>query len=130
MTNFVFACSSVNGLTLNQKRETVKALRASIAEEVLNRKHAKSVAATEKAEARLAKAEAQAVKREQVALKRMSAIAKAQARLDKLMAKAVGPVGHKATKASKRPSKVVKYGAEDNAIAAALVAKRVQKELF
>ena len=123
MTNFVFACSSVNGLTLNQKRETVKALRASIAEEVLNRKHAKSVAATEKAEARLAKAEA-------VAAKRMSAIAKAQARLDKLLSKAVGPVGHKATKASKRPSKVVKYGAEDNAIAAALVAKRVQKELF
>ena len=123
MTNFVFACSSVNGLTLNQKRETVKALRASIAEEVLNRKHAKSVAATEKAEARLAKAEA-------VAAKRMSAIAKAQARLDKLMAKAVGPVGHKAARASKRPSKVVTYGAEDNAIAAALVAKRVQKELF
>jgi hypothetical protein len=60
----------------------------------------------------------------------MSAIAKAQARLDKLMAKAVGPVGHKAAKASKRPSKVVTYGAEDNAIAAALVAKRVQKELF
>lgn len=123
MTNFVFACHSVNGLTLNQKRETVKALRASIAEEVLLRKHAKSVAATEKAEARLAKAEA-------VAAKRMSAIAKAQARLDKLLSKAVGPVGHKAAKASKRPSKVVTYGAEANEIAAALVAKRVQKELF
>jgi hypothetical protein len=123
MTNFVFACGSVNGLTLNQKRETVKALRASIAEEVLHRRLSKQVAAEEKAAARVAKAQT-------AEQKRIAAIAKAQARLDKLLSKAVGPVGHKATKASKRPSKVVTYGAEDNAIAAALVAKRVQKELF
>ena len=123
MSNFVFACHSVNGLTLNQKRETVKALRASIAEEVLQRRLSKQVAAEEKAAARVAKAQT-------AEQKRIAAIAKAQARLDKLLSKAVGPVGHKATKASKRPSKVVTYGAEDNAIAAALVAKRVQKELF
>ena len=123
MTNFVFACGSVNGLTLNQKRETVKALRASIAEEVLQRRFAKIGAAEEKAQARLAKAET-------AEQKRVAAIAKAQARLDKLLSKAVGPVGHKAAKASKRPSKVVTYGAEANEIAAALVAKRVQKELF
>jgi hypothetical protein len=130
MTNFVFACGSVNGLTLQQKRETVKALRASIAEEVLQRKHAKSVAAEEKAEARLAKAEAQALKREQVARKRMDAIAKAQARLDKLLSKQVGHVGHKAAKANRRASKVVTYGAEANAIAEKIKANRVQKELF
>ena len=123
MTNFVFACHSVNGLTLNQKRETVKALRASIAEEVLQRRLSKQVAAEEKAAARVAKAQT-------AEQKRIDAIAKAQARLDKLLSKAVGPVGHKATKASKRPSKVVTYGAEANEIAAALVAKRVQKELF
>jgi hypothetical protein len=123
MTNFVFACGSVNGLTLNQKRETVKALRAAIAEEVIQRRFAKIGAAEEKAQARLAKAET-------AEQKRVAAIAKAQARLDKLLSKAVGPVGHKATKASKRPSKVVTYGAEANEIAAALVAKRVQKELF
>ena len=123
MTNFVFACHSVNGLTLNQKRETVKALRASIAEEVLQRRLSKQVAAEEKAAARVAKAQT-------AEQKRIAAIAKAQARLDKLLSKAVGPVGHKATKASKRPSKVVTYGAEANEIAAALVAKRVQKELF
>ena len=123
MTNFVFACASVNGLTLNQKRETVKALRESIKQEVLNRRLAKQVAAEERATAK-------AVKLQTAEQKRIAAIAKAQARLDKLLSKAVGPVGHKATKASKRPSKVVTYGAEANAIAAALVAKRVQKELF
>ena len=123
MSNFVFACHSVNGLTLTQKRETVKALRASIAEEVLHRRIAKTVAAEEKAAL-------QAAKLQTAEQKRVAAIAKAQARLDKLLSKAVGAVGHKATKASKRPSKVVTYGAEANQIAASLVAKRVQKELF
>lgn len=53
-----------------------------------------------------------------------AAIAKAQARLEKLLAKQVGAVGAKAIKANKRPSKGVTYGAEDNAIAAAIMARK------
>jgi hypothetical protein len=74
---------------LNQKREAIKALKASIAESVAIRREGKAllkVARAEKAEAR-----------------RIAAIAKAKAKLDKLMA----PVGAKATKANKRPSKAV-----------------------
>ena len=41
MSNFTFACASVNGLTLAQKRETVTALRASIKAEIAARKVAK-----------------------------------------------------------------------------------------
>ena len=123
MTNFVFACASVNGLTLNQKRETVKALRESIKQEVLNRRLAKRVAADERATAK-------AVKLQTAEQKRIAAIAKAQARLDKLLSKQVGHVGHKAAKANRRASKVVTYGAEANAIAEKIKANRVQKELF
>jgi hypothetical protein len=123
MTNFVFACASVNGLTLNQKRETVKALRESIKQEVLNRRLAKQVAAEERATAK-------AVKLQTAEQKRIAAIAKAQARLDKLLSKQVGHVGHKAAKANRRASKVVTYGAEANAIAEKIKANRVQKELF
>ena len=123
MTNFVFACHSVAGLTLNQKRETIKALRASIAEEVLQRKQAKALAAEEKAACRVAKAQ-------NAEQKRAVAIAKAQARLEKLLSAQVGKVGHKAAAASRRAGKVVTYGTEANEIAAALKAKRVQKELF
>ena len=88
-TNYTFPCDTVNGLTLNQKREAVKALKASIAESVALRRESKmllKVLRAEKAEAR-----------------RVAAIAKAKAKLDKLMA----PVGAKATKANKRPSKPV-----------------------
>jgi hypothetical protein len=123
MTNFVFACASVNGLTLNQKRETIKALRASIAEEVQLRRIAKRVAAEERATAK-------AVKLQTAEQKRIAAIAKAQARLDKLLSAQVGKVGHKAAKANRRASKVVTYGAEANAIADKIKANRVQKELF
>ena len=42
---------------------------------------------------------------------------KAQARLQKLLEKQAAPVGSKAIKANKRPSKVVTYGAEANALA-------------
>jgi len=58
--------------------------------------------------------------------KRAAAIAKAEARLAKLLSKQVGAVGTKAKKAAKRPSKgtVTKYGAEDNAIAAAIMARK------
>jgi len=88
-TNYTFPCDTVNGLTLTQKREAVKALKASIAESVAIRRESKmllKVLRAEKAEAR-----------------RVAAIAKAKAKLDKLMA----PVGAKAIKANKKPSKPV-----------------------
>ena len=88
-TNYIFPCASVNGLTLTQKRAAIAALKTSIKEEMALRKTLKAEAKAEKAE----KAEA----------RRVAAIAKAKAKLDKLMA----PVGAKAIKANKRPSKAV-----------------------
>jgi microcystin-dependent protein len=111
MTNYIFPCASVNGLTTGQKRAAIAALRASL---VADREQAKAnkIAAAE------AKASAATAKRE-------AAIAKAQARLEKLLAKQVGAVGAKAVRANKRPSKaVVTEYAEANAIAAAIMAKK------
>jgi microcystin-dependent protein len=108
---FTFACGSVEGLTLNQKRETLAALKASIKQEVANRKALRALAADAKRFAAVAKRDEQ--------------IAKAEARLQKLLAKQVGAVGAKAVKANKKPSKVVTYGAEANDIAAAIMAKKV-----
>ena len=68
---------------------------------------------------------AKAAKAEAKASKQAAAIAKAQARLEKLLAKQAAPVGVKALKAARRPSKaVVTYGAEANQIAAAIMAKK------
>ena len=108
---FTFACGSVEGLTLNQKRETLVALKASIKQEVANRKALRALSADAKRFAAVAKRDEQ--------------IAKAEARLAKLLAKQVGAVGYKAIKANKTPSKVVTYGAEANAIASAIMAKKV-----
>jgi hypothetical protein len=107
---FTFACGSVEGLTLNQKRETLVALKASIKLEVANRKALRGLNAEMKRHAAVAKRDAQ--------------IAKAEARLQKLIAKQVGAVGAKAVKANKKPGKVVTYGAEANEIAAAIMAKK------
>lgn len=107
---FTFACGSVEGLTLNQKRETLAALKISIKQDITERKFA-----------RMLNAEA---KRHAAAAKRDEQIAKAEARLAKLLAKQVGAVGYKAVKANKTPSKVVTYGAEANAIASAIMAKK------
>ena len=73
----------------------------------------------QKLDAKLAKSKAKADRQ-------AAAIAKAQARLDKLLAKQAAPVGAKALKANRKPGKVTTYGAEDNAIAAAIVAKRAK----
>jgi len=110
MSNYTFPCASVNGLTTGQKRAAIAALRASL---IADREQA---AATKIAAAE-AKAAAATAKRE-------AAIAKAQARLEKLLAKQVGAVGAKAVKANKRPSKGVTFGAEDNAIAATIMARK------
>ena len=68
---------------------------------------------------------AKAAKAASKADKQAAAIAKAQARLEKLLAKQAAPVGVKALKAARRPSKaVVTYGAEANQIAAAIMAKK------
>jgi len=101
MSNYTFPCASVNGLTTNQKRAAIAALRASL---IADRENA--------AAAKIAAAE----------LKRATAIAKAEARLAKLLAKSVGPVGSKAVKANKRPSKGVTIGAEANDLAAKIKA--------
>jgi hypothetical protein len=117
MTNFTFPCASVNGLTTNQKREAIAALRASIKAD----RDYKRAAAAQK---RLANINAKAAKAEARAEKRASAIEKAKARLQKLLDKQ-NPVGTAARKANKKPSAVkISVGAEANAIAAALVAKR------
>jgi len=88
-TNYTFPCDTVKGMTLKQKRDAIAALKISIKEDLALRRESKmllKVLRAEKAEAR-----------------RVAAIAKAKAKLDKLMA----PVGAKATKANKRPSKPV-----------------------
>ena len=107
---FTFACASIQGLTLNQKRETLAALKISIKQDITERKFARKLNAE--------------AKRNAAAAKRETAIAKAQARLKKLLAKQAQPVGVKALKANRKPSKVVTYGAEDNAIASAIMAKK------
>jgi hypothetical protein len=78
----------------------------------------------QKLDAKLAKEAARREKAEKAEARRSAAIAKAQARLEKLLAKQVGAVGTKATKANRKPGKVVTYGAEDNAIASAIMAKK------
>jgi len=90
-TNYTFPCASVNGLTLTQKRQAVKALKAAIAESVAYYRQEKLAAKVYKA--------AKAAERREVA------IAKAQAKLDRLMAKS-NPVGAKAAKANRKPSAV------------------------
>jgi len=115
---FTFACGSVEGLTLAQKRETVKALRASISAEVASRRIAKQVAKDQKAAGREAKKIASAAKK-------LDRIAKLEAKIAALK----NPVGTKAVKANKKPSKVTvtKYqveAREANDIAFKMAAKR------
>ena len=88
MSNFVFACASVNGLTLAQKRETVIALRVSIKSEVAARKATKQAGKEAKAFLRAAK--------------KAERIAKLEAKLAALK----NPVGTAARKANKKPSNV------------------------
>ena len=87
---FKFACDSIEGLTLNQKRETLKALKESIKADAARAREAKIALKTQKAES--------------AEVRRANAIAKAQAKLDKLLSK---PVGSKAIKANRKPSKAV-----------------------
>ncbi len=109
---FTFACGSIEGLTLNQKRETITALKKSISMEVAQRR-ANKVAEKEQ-------------KAFNAAMKREVAIARAQARLQKLLDKA-SPVGNKAIKANKKPSActvIQQEATEANAIALKFAAKK------
>ena len=89
--SYTFPCSSIGGLTYNQMLETIKELKAAVKSERAFR-----------AGLRLAKAEARTAT---AAAKQATAIQRAEARLAKLLAKQVGPVGAKAIKANRRPSK-------------------------
>jgi hypothetical protein len=80
----------------------------------------------EKLDAKLAKSEARRAREAKSAARRSAAIEKAQARLQKLLDKQSAPVGVKVLKANRKPSKVTTYGAEDNAIASAIMAKKAK----
>ena len=99
-------------LSLADQKAMLVSLRAAHAQARADLKAGKALLKADKAAAKAEKAAA--------------AIAKAQARLDKLLAKQAAPVGAKAIKANKRPSKVVTYGSEDNAIAAAIMQKKAK----
>jgi hypothetical protein len=99
-----------NALTVQAQASTLKALRAAYLEN-------RATAMNQKMDKLIEKRQAQAAKRE-------LAIQKAQARLQKLLDKASAPVGAKAIKANRKPSKVTTYGAEDNAIASAIMARK------
>ena len=111
-----------SALTVKEQAETLKAFKAIHAESKAGLKaflaNAKLFRKNDLALKREAKAKAKAEKQ-------AAAIEKAQARLQKLLEKQAQPVGIKAAKANRKPSKaVVTYGAEDNAIAAAIMAKK------
>ena len=113
--------------------KTLSPLAAELAEARTNAKFWKERATflaasvkQERLDAKLAKSEARRAKEEKAAARRSAAIEKAQARLQKLLDKQSAPVGVKAIKANRKPSKVVTIGAEDNAIAAAIMAKKAK----
>jgi hypothetical protein len=109
---FTFACGSIEGLTLNQKRETITALKKSISMEVAERRNLKAAVKEQKAL--------------NAAAKREVAIFNAQQRLQKLLDKA-SPVGKKAIAANKKPSActvIQQEAVEANAIALKFAAKK------
>lgn len=94
-TNYVFPAKSVNGMTLNDKRELLKYLRVAIKEEATIRRILRADAKAAKAEARAEKAAAREVKRAEK-------IARMEARLAALK----NPVGTAAKKAARKPGPV------------------------
>ena len=98
-----------SALSLKDQASMLKTLRAVYAENRANTKAARQAASLDKAAAK--------------ALKQEQAIVRAQLRLQKLLEKQAKPVGAKAIKANKRPSKaVVSYGAEANELASKIKA--------
>jgi hypothetical protein len=107
-------------LPIRLQAAMLKELRVIHAQSRADLKAGKELLKADRAAAKAAKAAA-------AEARRSAAIAKAQARLEKLLAKQVGAVGAKAVKANRKPSKVVvTEGAEANAIAAAIMAKKAK----
>jgi hypothetical protein len=126
-TMFTFACSSIEGLTLAQKRETLTALKASIKNEVALNRDYKRIQKEMREQDRETRAQARAEKAAAAELKLQDRIAKAQLRLQKLQDKKAKPVGSKAIKANRKASKVTMLqveAQEANAIAAKFAAKK------
>ena len=104
------AQAAITSLTIAEKRALLVDLKANIADAV----------ATERSYKALAKAD----KRVAAELRREAAIVKARAKLDKLLAK---PVGSKANKANRKPSKPTIFqleAREANAIAQKFASKK------
>ena len=119
-TMFTFACGSIEGLTLAQKRETITALKASIKLEVALNRDYKRIQKEMREQDRETKAQLSAQKLQ-------DRIEKAQLRLQKLQDKKAKPVGSKAIKANRKASKVTMLqveAQEANAIAAKFAAKK------
>jgi hypothetical protein len=93
-------------MTLKEQATIIKALRQLHKEARVEAKQAKAASKAEKAKALQAK--------------RAAAIVKAQARLQRLLEKQAKPVGTKALKAAKRPSKAIVLKGQEaaNAVAA------------
>ena len=110
--------SQFSALSLADQKAMLKQLRAAHAQSRADYKNGRAALKAERTALRLEKQQAKALKQEQ-------AIVKAQLRLQKLLEKQAKPVGTKALKAARRPSKaVVTYGAEANQIASAIMAKK------
>jgi len=97
-------------LPIRLQSAMLKELRAIHAQSRADLKAGKELLKADRAAAKAAKVAAQ--------------VEKAQARLQKLLEKQAAPVGAKALKANRKPSKVTTFGAEDNAIAAAIIARK------
>ena len=108
-----------HALTLQEQASMIKALRAIYAERRADVKAFREQERITRASVKEAKAKAKAERQ-------AAAIVKAQARLAKLLEKQAAPVGVKALKAARKPGKVVTYGAEDNRIAQAIMAKKAK----
>ena len=106
-------------LSLKDQSAMLKALREAHKQARADYKNGRAALKAERAAIKLEKQQAKALKQEQ-------AIVRAQLRLQRLLEKQAAPVGVKALKAARKPGKatVTKYGAEDNAIAAAIMAKK------
>lgn len=104
-------------LSLKDQSAMLKALREAHKQARADYKNGRAALKAERAAIKLEKQQAKALKQEQ-------AIVKAQLRLQKLLEKQAAPVGIKAAKANRKPGKVVTYGAEANADAARIMAKK------
>ena len=104
-------------LSLADQKAMLSALRA---EYLKGKADAKAFREQEK----LTRAMTREMKAQAKVARQAAAIEKAQARLAKLLEKQAAPVGIKAKQAARKPGKVVTYGAEDNRIAAAIMAKK------